>query len=204
MITRYSCLRCQSYSLEQENAIMSTATTDVTTVPVGTWVSDPVHSSFGFSVRHMVVATFRGSLGDFDATLTGGEDGSAALVAAGRVASLTAPDEGMAAHLQSPEWFDAPRHPEVRYAASDLVRDGERLIVRGALTIKERTLPLELAGTIAGPVAGLGGGEVIAVELEGEIDRTDYGLTWNAPLPAGGMAVGDRVRLTAHLEMRRA
>lgn len=182
----------------------TTATTDLTAVPVGTWVSDPVHSSFGYSVRHMVVATFRGALEDFDATLTGGEDGTATLVAAGRVASLTAADEGMAAHLQSPEWFDAPRHPEVRYAASEIVRDGERLTVRGRLTIRDRTRALDLTGTIAGPVAGLGGAEVIAVELEGEIDRNDYGLTWNAPLPGGGMAVGDRVRLTAHLEMRRA
>ncbi len=176
----------------------------VTAVPVGTWRHDPVHSSFGFSVKHMVVATFRGSLTDFDATLTGAEDGTATLEAAGRVASVVTQDDNLTGHIQSPDFFDAERFPEVRYTGTDIVRDGESLRVRGELTLKGTTRPLELTGTIVGPVVGLGDAEVIAVELEGVIDRTAYGLNWNAPLPGGGFAVGNDVRLTAHLEMRRA
>lgn len=182
---------------------MSTTQQAATAVPVGTWVTEPVHSSFGFSVRHMVVATFRGSLDDFDATLTAAEDGTATLRAAGRVASITTQDENLTGHLQAPDWFDAPRYPEVTYRASDVRRDGDALVVRGELTVKDVTRRLDLTGTIAGPVVGLSGAEVIAVELEGEIDRTEFGLTWNAPLPGGGLAVGDRVRLSAHLEMVR-
>jgi polyisoprenoid-binding protein YceI len=175
-----------------------------TAVPVGTWQSDPVHSSFGFSVKHMVVATFRGSLTDFDATLTGAEDGSAALEATGRVGSVVTQDENLTGHIQSPDFFDAERFPEVRYHGTEIVREGESLRVRGELTLKGTTLPLELTGTLVGPVVGLGDAEVIAVELEGVIDRTAYGLSWNAPLPSGGFAVGNDVRLTAQLEMRRA
>jgi polyisoprenoid-binding protein YceI len=182
---------------------MSTTQLNATAVPVGTWQSDPVHSTFGFSVKHMVVATFRGSLTDFEATLTGAEDGSAGLVATGRVASVVTQDDNLTGHIQSPDFFDAERFPEVRYAASDITRDGDALRVRGELTLKGVTLPLELTGTLAGPVVGLGEAEVIAVELEGVIDRTAYGLSWNAPLPGGGFAVGNDVRLTAHLEMRR-
>lgn len=183
---------------------MSTTRQQVTTaVPVGTWRHDPVHSSFAFSVKHMVVATFRGSLTDFDATLTSDEDGTATLEATGRVASVVTQDDNLTGHIQSPDFFDAERFPEVRYAGT-AERDGGSLRVRGELTLKGTTRPLELTGTIVGPVVDLGDAEVIAVELEGVIDRTAYGLNWNAPLPGGGFAVGNDVRLTAHLEMRRA
>jgi polyisoprenoid-binding protein YceI len=182
---------------------MSTTTQQETAVPAGTWVTDPVHSSFGFSVKHMMVATFRGSLTDFDATLTGAEDGTR-LVATGRVASVVTQDDNLTGHLQSPDFFDAERHPEVRYEASEILRDGEDLTVRGTLTLKGVSRDLELRGTLVGPVTGLGDQERIGVELEGAIDRTDYGLVWNAPLPGGGVAVGDVVRLRAELEMGRA
>ena len=181
---------------------MST-TEQITAVPTGTWTSDPVHSSFGFSVKHMVVATFRGSMTDFDATLTGAEDGSARLEATGRVASVITPDENLTGHIQSPDFFDAERHPEVRYVSTDISREGEGLVVRGELTLKGVTRPLELRGTLVGPVVGLGDAEKIGVELEGVIDRTEYGLNWNAPLPTGGFAVGNDVRLSAHLELGR-
>lgn len=175
-----------------------------TAVPVGTWQSDPVHSSFGFSVKHMVVATFRGSLTDFHATLTGDADGASTLTATGRVASVVTQDDNLTGHIQSPDFFDAERFPEVTYSASDIVRDGDEVTVRGELTLKGVTRPVELTGTLVGPVVGLGDAEVIAAELEATIDRRGYGLNWNAPLPSGGLAVGYDVRLTAHLELRRA
>jgi polyisoprenoid-binding protein YceI len=165
---------------------MST-TEQITAVPTGTWTSDPVHSTFGFSVKHMVVATFRGSLTDFDATLTGGEDGTARLEATGRLTSVVTADENLTGHIQSPDFFDTQRYP----------------VVRGELTLKGVTRPLELRGTIVGPVVGLGDAEKIGVELEGTIDRTEYGLNWNAPLPSGGFAVGNDVRLVAQLELGR-
>ena len=155
---------------------MST-TEQITAVPTGTWTSDPIHSSFGFSVKHMVVATFRGSLGDFDATLTGAEDGAARLEATGRVNSVVTQDENLTGHLQSPDFFDAQRYPEVRYSATDIARDGERLLVKGELTLKGVTKPLELTGTLAGPVVGVGDAERIGVGLQGVIDRTEYGMT---------------------------
>lgn len=182
---------------------MST-TEQATAVPTGTWTTDPVHSSFGFSVKHMVVATFRGSLTDFDATLTGAEDGTARLEAAGRVASVVTADENLTGHIQSPDFFDAQRFPEVRYVSTSIARDGEDLVVEGELSLKGVTRPLRLTGTIVGPVVGLGDAEKIGVELEGVIDRTEYGLNWNAPLPTGGFAVGNDVKLTAHLELGRS
>ncbi|MBJ7455067.1 MAG: YceI family protein [Thermoleophilia bacterium] len=181
------------------------STTELTTaVPVGTWTSDPVHSSFGFSVKHMVVATFRGTLADFDATLTATEDGTARLEAAGRVNSVVTPDENLTGHIQSPDFFDAERFPEVRYVSTSITREGDTLVVEGELTLKGTTKPLQLTGSLVGPVVGMAGTEAIGVELEGVIDRTEYGLNWNAPLPTGGFAVGNAVTLTAHLELGKA
>ena len=182
---------------------MST-TQQITAVPVGTWVSDPTHSSFDFSVKHMVVATFRGALPDFEATLTSREDGTVHLLGIGRLASITTQDENLTGHLASPDFFDVQRYPEVRYESAEVVRDGDQLTVRGTLTLKGVTKDLELHGTIVGPVVGLGDAEVVGVELEGAIDRTEFGLNWNAPLPGGGFAVGNDVRLRTQLELRQS
>jgi polyisoprenoid-binding protein YceI len=182
---------------------MST-TQQITAVPVGTWTSDPTHSSFDFSVKHMVVATFRGSLPDFEATLTSREDGTLHLLGVGRPASITTQDDNLTGHLASPDFFDVQRHPEVRYESDEIVRDGDRLTVRGRLTLKGVTKDLELQGAIVGPVVGLGDAEVVGIELEGVIDRTAYGLNWNAPLPGGGFAVGNDVRLRTQLELRQS
>lgn len=170
-----------------------------------TWVTDPVHSSFEFSVKHMVVATFRARLTDFDVTLTAGAHGAAELRGAARVGSVEVRDENLEAHLLSPEFFDAARHPEVSYRSTRVLREGgDAVRVEGELTLKGVTRPVVLSGTLVGPVVGLGDGERLGLELEGTIDRTKYGLVWNAPLPKGGFALGDDVRLHAHVELVRA
>ena len=182
---------------------MST-TQQVTAVPTGTWVTDPVHSSLGFAVKHMVVATFRGSMTDFEATLTADEDGKARLVGVGRVASVVLQDENLSAHVQSPDFFDAERYPEVRYESADVAIEGGKLVARGQITLKGVTKPLELQGELVGPVEDPYGNIKIGVTLEGTVDRTEFGLNWNAPLPSGGFAVGNDVRLTADLELGKA
>src|ERR671932_1818521 len=94
-------------------------------LPTGTWHLDPVHSSIGFEVAYMGGA-FRGQFRDVEATLAdGGVTGSA------KVASVDVKDENLAAHLQSPEFFDVERYPELRFAASDVDLEGEAVAVRG-------------------------------------------------------------------------
>ena len=183
---------------------MSVAQQTTNAVPVGTWATDPVHSSLEFSVKHMVVATFRSTMPDFTATLTSAEDGSAVLEGTGRVASVETQDPNLTGHLQSPDFFDAERHPEVRFRSTEIVRDGEAVTVRGELDLKGRTGTIELSGTLAGPVVGLGDAERLGLDLEGAFDRTEYGLDWNAELPGGGLVVGNTVRVAAHLELVRS
>jgi polyisoprenoid-binding protein YceI len=174
------------------------------TIPAGTYRLDPVHSSASFAVKHMVVATFRGRFEDFDATLTVDEGGSASLTGAVQVGSLEVKDENLKAHLGSPEFFDVERYPKIRFEASqvEIAEDGS-LTVAGNLTIKDQTHPLEATGTITGPAVTLGDVIKLGVTLETVIDRTRYGLNWNAPLPKGGVALADDVKLTVELELAR-
>ena len=180
---------------------MSTAVETTTQLPVGTWKSDQTHSSANFAVKHMVVATFRGHFDDLDATLAVGEDGTAQLSGSVGAGSIVVKDENLQAHLGSPDFFDTERYPELRFVSRSIRRDGEQLVVEGDLTIKDQTHPVEARGTITDPHETLGGAIKIGLTLETIIDRTKFGLNWNAPLPKGGFAVADDVKLTVELEL---
>jgi len=171
-------------------------------VPAGTWEVDKVHSSVGFEVKHMVVSTFRSKFDDYDATLTV-QDGQPKLVGMVRVASIEAKDENLAAHLQGPDFFDAERTPELRFESTSFRREGDQVTVDGELTVKGITRPVQARGTISGPHVNIGGKEGIGLDLETKIDRTEYGLEWNAPLPKGGFALANEVTLKVSLELVR-
>jgi polyisoprenoid-binding protein YceI len=170
-------------------------------LPTGTWKLDPIHSSASFAVKHMVVATFRGQFEDFDATLDVGDDGEAKLVGTVRTDSIVVKDENLAGHLKSPDFFDTERYPELRFESTSIRREGEELIVDGELTIKGNTHPVEGRGVLVGPHDDIAGNTKVGLTLETTVDRTQYGLNWNAPLPKGGFAVADDVALTVELEL---
>jgi len=165
----------------------------------GTWTLDTVHSSAHFAVKHMVVATFRGRFEDFDARLEEGR-----LTGAVRVGSIVVKDENLATHLQSPDFFDGERHPEITFASSAIRRDGDEVVVDGELTIKGHTRPLAARGELVGPHTDIAGNEKIGLSLETVVDRTEFGLDWNAPLPKGGVALANDVKLVVELELVRA
>jgi polyisoprenoid-binding protein YceI len=176
-----------------------------TPVPAGTrWTADTVHSNVGFSIKHMVVSTYRGRFEDYDATLTAQDDGSLRLEGRVRADSIVVKDPNLAAHLASPDFFDTENHPEIAFASTLVRADGGELIVDGELTIKGRTHPLQARGTITEPLETLGGFTKLGIELEAVIDRTQYGLEWNAPLPKGGFALSNEVKLVAELEFAQA
>ena len=179
-----------------------TAITATTPIPAGTtWTVDPVHSTVGFAVKHMVVSTFRGRFEDYDATLTANEDGTLRLE--GRVAadSIAVKDENLAAHLKAPDFFDTERHPYVPSPRRWSAPRTATLIVDGELTIKGHTRPIEARGMITEPHVTFGDVEKVGLELEAIVDRTEYGLDWNAPLPKGGFALANEVKLLVNLEL---
>jgi polyisoprenoid-binding protein YceI len=170
----------------------------ITTVPTGTWKADPIHSSLGFAVRHMGVTPFRGGFADFQAALVDGR-----LSGTARVESISTEDETLTGHLFSPDFFDAERHPELRFDSTEIHREGDDVTITGELTLKGTTGPVELHGTIAGPITDPYGGSRVGLTLSGTIDRTQFGIDWNNELPSGGNILGDDVKLTAELELAR-
>ena len=162
-------------------------------VPTGTWSVDPTHSQVDFAIRHLGISTVRGTFSDVSATLLGGD--TPTLTGAIRLASVSTKDEGRDAHLLSPELFDADRYPEATFEATFITP----VKVVGNFTLKGITNEIELSASYSGPATDPYGNERVGIELEGEINRSDYGVSFNMTLPTGGLALGEKVRLLASL-----
>ena len=173
---------------------MSTITQQSTAVPAGTFQADAVHSSVEFAVQYMGIATFTGSVKQFEASLVDGR-----LEGKAQIASLVTKDENLQAHLLSPEFFDAERFPEVSFAGNAV--NGPELAFEGTVTIKGVSQPATLTGTVTGPVTDPYGNERYGLKLETTIDRTQFGITWNADMPNGEKALADDVTLKAELSL---
>jgi polyisoprenoid-binding protein YceI len=174
----------------------------MTIAPAGTWSLDPVHSRVDFEVRYLA-GTFKGEFHEIEAELTvAGEQ--ATLAGSANVASVDVKDENLAAHLQSPEFFDAERHPELRFAAEQIRLDGDdKVSVDGELTIKGVSKPVHVTGTVSAPVADPYGNERIGLKLSTSVDRSAFGVDWNNPLPNGQPALANAVTILAELQFVR-
>lgn len=177
---------------------MST-TAQRTTVPAGTWSIDPVHSSVGFAVGYSGIGTFRGTFGEIDASLVEGRlEGSA------KVGSVRVSDPNLSGHLQTPDFFDAEQYPELRFVSQTIEREDDRVSISGDLTLRGVTNPVEITGTVTGPLTDAYGKQRIGFDLETTINRRDYGIDWNMELPTGDPALADDVQITATLALVQA
>jgi len=168
-------------------------------IPTGTWGLDPVHSSIGFAITHSGVMTFRGTFDEFDAKLVDGR-----LEGTAKVASVRVDDPQLTGHLQTPDFFDAERHPELRFTSDAIELDGERVSIPGDLTLRGVTHRVELVGTASGPVADAYGKQRLGLDLETTVNRRDYGIDWNMELPTGEPLLADDVLLSADLALVRS
>jgi polyisoprenoid-binding protein YceI len=169
--------------------------------PAGIWQLDPVHSTIGFEVAYLG-GHFKGQFREVEATLEVAESGT--LAGTAKVASVDVKDEDLAAHLQSPDFFDAERHPELTFRADGLGFDGEQVSGAGEITIKGVTKPLEVAGSYAGPIQDAYGNDRMRITLNAKLDRTDFGVDWNTPLPSGEPALADEVAILGELIFKAA
>ena len=171
-------------------------TTALQTAPAGSFKLDPIHSSVGFVIKRNVVATFRGQFEQVDAVL---QDG--VLTGTAQVDSIKTVIPQLKEQLLSSEFFNAQDAPTIEFRSTDM-RLGEdgNAEVDGELTIRGVTNPVTAKGTY-GAATGLNGSEVVGLDLDATVDRRDYGLNWQAPLPGGGNALGWDVTLEVHLEL---
>jgi polyisoprenoid-binding protein YceI len=181
-------------------AEMSTKTIEQQQLPTGAYVADPVHSSVGFSVVHNGAATFRSGFGGYEARLTGGE--SPRLEGTVDVATIAIEDEQLKGHLLSPEFFDAERHPRLRFESTRLeVGEDGSLALRGELEIHGERREVEVRGRLAQLGPDLAGKDRVALSLEASVDRRSFGLDWNAALPSGGEVLDYDVAIAVELEL---
>ena len=178
---------------------MAVATEQLT----GAFTADPAHSSFQFAISHMKVSTFRASFEDVEARLAPG-DGGLELEGRAQVesVSITAPKEFREHVVNGDEFFDARNHPEITFRSSavELSENGEAS-VEGELTIKGISAPVTATGTYEAPVEDPYGSPRAAIELTATVDRREWDMNWQMPLPRGGDVLGYDVELTVHLEL---
>jgi polyisoprenoid-binding protein YceI len=170
-----------------------------TVLPTGTWTVDPAHTTVEFAVKHMGMATVKGRAAGVQGSLVDGR-----LEGEVEAASITTHDADRDAHLASPDFFDVDRHPRLRLASTAIERAGDEVVAQAELTIKGITRPVELRGRLTGEGVDPWGKERIGIDLAGTIDRSQFGLKWNAPLPGGGFLLDDDVRLSLSISAVKA
>ena len=177
--------------------------TQTVTIPgyvAGTWTIDALHSEVGFSVRHMMVSKVRGKFTKFAGELVTAENPlDSAVTAEIDLASIDTGSEQRDGHLRSPDFFDTDNHPQMTYRSAGIRADGGDYVLDGELTLKgvTRRVPLKLELNGFGPDAY--GGTRAGFTATGQINRADFGVTWNAAIEGGGVVVADKVDI--HLEI---
>lgn len=188
--------------------------TDTTTAPLsrtvearlvptpGTYQIDLSHTTVDFVARHLMVAKVRGTFREVQGTLTVGEspeDSSLEVTVA--MASVDTREEARDTHLRSADFFDVENFPTMTYSATAIRPKGDRWIADGQLTIRGNTRPVALEIEFLGSISDPWGGARIAFSATGEIDREEFGLTWNAAIETGGVVVSKAIKIEIEAEL---
>lgn len=167
------------------------------------WALDPTHSEIQFKVKHMMISTVTGEFTRFDASLeTEGEDFKTGKVKfSAEIDSINTKNEQRDGHLKSADFFDAAQFPKLSFESTSIEhKSGDDYALHGELTLHGVTKPVTLAVEYAGAITDPYGNTRAGFELNGKINRKDFGLTWSAVTEAGGLVVSDDVRLLANVE----
>ena len=178
---------------------------DLSALTPGTWTVDAGHSNVAFSVRHLMVAKVRGRFTDFAGTITVAEDALQSKVdAVVKMASVNTDDEGRDGHLRSDDFFATDQFPEMTLATTAISAKGSDYVLHANLTIKGVTRPVDFALEFDGVATDPWGNTKAGFTAEAEINRKEWGLEWNVALEAGGVLVGEKVKITLEIEALRA
>lgn len=166
---------------------------------ITTWKLDPAHTDITFAVKHMMIATVRGRFSGVEGTLTGDPNDLANAKVEVKIdaSTIDTRQEQRDDHLRSADFFEVEKFPEITFVSRQVTpKGGDAYEVVGDLTIRGVTQPITLDATFNGRGKDPWGNEKIGFSAEGRLNRKDFGLTWNAPLEAGGFLVSDEVRIT--------
>ncbi|HNP57301.1 MAG TPA: YceI family protein [Gordonia sp. (in: high G+C Gram-positive bacteria)] len=177
-------------------------TTATVTAPIqpGTWTIDPVHSTVGFWVKHLMVSKVRGKFENFSGAITVAQDGTPSVSAEIAVDSINTGNEQRDNHVRSADFFDAQTYPTATFTSTGVRPDGDDYVLTGDFTLKGVTRPVELKLEFNGVNPGMGAGPVAGFEATTVINRKDFGIDIEMPLEGGGVVVGDKITITLEIE----
>ena len=170
---------------------------------LSTWSIDPAHTHIEFAVRHLMISTVKGRFAEFSGTvqLDPADLTTAKLDVNINVASLDTRVTDRDNHLRSADFFDAANHPAITFTSRKVEQQGDAYRVVGDLTIRGVTREVPLAVSLEGQAKDPWGNQRMAFAATAKINRADFGLTWNAALEAGGVVVGEEVKITIDVEL---
>lgn len=167
------------------------------------WGIDPTHSEITFRVKHMMISTVTGWFETFTADVeTENDDFSAAKINfSADTASVNTRNTDRDNHLRSPEFFSSEAFPKMTFTATEYTqKSGDNYTLKGDLTIRDVTKPVTLTVEFGGVATDPWGNLRAGFEINGEINRKDFGLNWSAVTEAGGIVVSDAVKIHSHVE----
>jgi len=177
------------------------------TEEVTKWAIDPTHSKVGFKVKHLMISNVLGSFREFSGEVTtSGNDFSTAVISFSlKTASVDTEMPDRDGHLKSPDFFDAEKYPVITFDAKGLKDLGDDMYeLKGSLKIKDVSKPVTLEVEYGGVMSDPWGNVKAGFSLSGKINRKDWGLNWNAALEAGGVLVGEEVKINCDIELVKA
>lgn len=175
------------------------STTAVSTlIPSGTWALDPAHTSVGFSVKHLGIATVRGTFATFEGALTVGSDlASSSITGTIDPASIDTAEAQRDEHLRSADFFDVTVYPAITFASTAITPAGEdEFTIVGDLTMHGVTRSVSLKATVEGFETDPWGQDRVGLEVTGQLSRGDFGMKFNQALGSGNVLVSDTVKIS--------
>jgi polyisoprenoid-binding protein YceI len=169
---------------------------------MATFKIDAAHSEILFKVKHLMITTVTGQFKTFDATLTSEapDFSDAAVTFSADINSIDTRNEQRDTHLKSDDFFSAEKFPELTFVSSSITLNGRELSIKGDLTIRDITKPVELTAAYGGAMVDPWGQTKVGFEAEGSIKRKEFGLTWDTVTEAGGVMVSDEVKLQFNIQ----
>lgn len=167
-----------------------------------TWKIDPTHSNVEFAVKHLMISTVRGSFSDIEGTITivAGDPSKSSVNATIKAASIDTRTGQRDDHLRSADFLHAENFPSLTFASTRITGDTDEFKVTGQLTIRGVSREITLDATQEGAGKDPWGGERIGFSAKTKLDRRDYGLLWNQAIEAGGVVVGNEVKISIEVQ----
>ena len=182
---------------------MSETAVEIPGYVAGTWTIDPVHSEVSFVVRHMMVSKVRGRFDKFEGTIVTAPDPlQSSVTATVELSSVNTGEPNRDNHIRSADFFEVESHPHLTFRSTGVRPDGDDFLLDGDLTIRGTTKPVTLKLEVNGFGPDAFGGTRAGFSASGEINRNDFGVSFNGPIPGGGggVVVSEKVTITLEIE----